>query len=148
MTALHNSSKSRIDLTYTWTFRLRIDPILVGSLLTSRSTNTNKHLCHGCCCWPCDGLYYFQPVIMSRTLLTVEPVWHYSKGKQTQWHPRVLLSILGVYLRQLFKIKTPTVPKVTTHLLIQGFFFIFYYVLHCTVIVKISKLWNNTFGIM
>ena len=38
--------------------------------------------------------------------------------------------------------------KVWTHLLIPGFVFIFYYFLPCRIIVKTSKLWNNTYGIM
>ena len=36
-------------------------------------------------------------------------------------------------------------PKVWEHLIIQVFFFIFYYFLqYCRIIVKTSKLWNNT----
>ena len=36
--------------------------------------------------------------------------------------------------------------KVWIHFLIQGFFFFFYYFLHCRIIVKTSKLWNNTWN--
>jgi type IV secretory pathway TrbD component len=38
--------------------------------------------------------------------------------------------------------------NVLEHLLIQGVFFMFYCFLHCRIIVKTTKLWNNTYGIM
>ena len=35
--------------------------------------------------------------------------------------------------------------NVWTHILLQGFFFIFYYFLHCRIRVKTSERWNNTY---
>ena len=38
--------------------------------------------------------------------------------------------------------------KVWTHQLIPGIFFIWLFYSHCKIIVKASKLWNNTYGII
>ena len=61
------------------------------------------------------------------------------KGPVVEWYSNMLRRILLIYKVPVKSMDTPTHSRVFLYL---------NYFLHCRIIVKTSKLWNNTYGIM
>ena len=78
-----------------------------------------------------------KPAALNRSLVPLSQSSPFPECLTWIQHPRILN--VCSYTVPVKSLDTPTHSRV---------FLYFYYFLHCTIIVKTSKLWNNTYGIM